>query len=159
MNDTPIETLSGTMYDYKQPFLIGAYVAKLDRKRRIRIPKQLMDSIIVLNGAARKLYLQIDENRIRAYVISAVGKMKHELGQLSLLNKENRKQIEEVGATLQEISITSDDRIMIPNEMLDTLDMQPNSEIKIEGSFEFITICKKAISHPSRKKRVKRGVY
>lgn len=129
-------------YNFKQTILSGTYFARLDRKKRIRIPKQLMDVLIASNGSVRKLYLQADKDKIRAFLLSAVGRIKNELGQLSLLDNENRERMEEIGSTLHETDITTDDRIMLPNEMLVALDIRPDSEVTIKGAFEFITICK-----------------
>jgi len=127
---------------FPQIMLTGTYSAKLDIKRRITIPRQMMDKLIALNSTERKLYLQLDNDHISVYLLTAVGKIKKELGQLSLLERDNRNRMEEVCSSLYETDIESDDRMLIPEKMLVALNIQPKSDVIIKGASDFFTISK-----------------
>ena len=130
--------------NHKRPYLTGTHATKLDAKRRIKIPKPFMDSLLAINGAQRTLYLMkpINKDKILCYPLPTIDKIRKELGEWSLLDYDKLHHMEELGSSLHESTIANDDRIIIPNDMLNSLDIKPGSNVLIKGAFEFITISK-----------------
>jgi DNA-binding transcriptional regulator/RsmH inhibitor MraZ len=141
-------TIESSAETDRQPlYLTGTYVAKLDAKKRIKIPKQIMDSLIALNGAQRKIFLTREngEDKIIGFTLPAVGKLRKELGDLPLTDPDTRKKMEILGSSLFETDISKEDRVTIPDDILSKLEIRIKSDVLIKGAFEFITISKNGV--------------
>ena len=108
---------------------------------------QLMDSLITLNGAQRKLYLSIEdgEDKINGFTLLAMNKMKKDFGDLPLTDVETRKKMEMFGSSIHETPINKDGRITIPEDILSKVEVKRDTEVMIKGAIEYITISKKSM--------------
>ena len=128
---------------YNRNLLTGTYLVKLDNKKRINIPKQISKSLKILNNNEKKLFFKKEKGMIRGYTMHAINKLVGEIDELPINNEKTLQKMESLGSSLHEITITGDDRISIPDEMLKTLKIKMNSEVLVKGSIFFITISKK----------------
>lgn len=124
-------------------FLTGTHFSKLDNKKRLTLPKQILKSLLALNREKRRLYLEKDSDKIIGYSLFALDKLRKELRDLPFVDNETRNKMAQLGSRLYETSITGDGRIVIPDEILFSSNIKPNSDVRIVGAFEFITISAK----------------
>ncbi len=125
-------------------YLTGTYETKLDDKRRVHLPKPIIDGIIKINGKEKILYLEFleEKKKLRAYTIPYVEKRWKDLQDLQSYDEDNLEKMEKFGASLKKITFTGDGRLTLPQEFIEALNLEKDVPIAIKGAGSFITISK-----------------
>ncbi len=127
--------------EYNGPYLTGTHYSSVDNRRRITIPKSLVDAIVAFNKGERRIYLRKKGNKVIGLPLPAVSKIYTEFDELKLSDDDAIQRMEEYGSSLHKVSITEkDDRITLSDNLSQEFGLQQDTKIVIKGALQFITI-------------------